>query len=123
MGLGKLDTPITIVETRTIKDREGFAKQDTVPVACVRAYKEDKNATERWANNAMYQQASALFRFRYIPRVEITTDMKIECYSGVYDIVSVENVKGKNMYYEVLGKKEVTPGGKGNDEVSGRPDW
>lgn len=117
MGLGALNTPITILETRIVKDKQGFGVPKEMPVACVRAYKEDKNATEKWANNAVFQQASALFRFRFIPRVAVTTDMKIECYSGRYDIISVENIKGKNMYIEVLATKEVKPNGEGNDEI------
>ena len=118
MGIGAMNTPITILETQIVKDKDGFGVPKEMPVACIRAYKEDKNATEKWANNAMFQQTSALFRFRCIPHTTITTEMKIECYSGRYDRISVENIKGKNMYIEVLATKEVKPNGKGYDEIS-----
>ncbi len=117
MGLGSMNIPITILETKMVKDKDGFVSPADVPVASVRAYKEDKNTTEKWTNRAIFQQASALFRFRYIPRTVITTDMKIECADGKYNIMSVENIKGRNMYIEVLAKKEVVPNGAGNNEI------
>lgn len=112
MAIGDLRTPIIILEIKHGKDKEGFASTTEEPVACVRSYKEDKNTTEKWSNRALFQQASSLFKIRYIPHLNITTDMKIECYDGMYEILSVENVKGKNMYIEILARKEVMPDGK-----------
>ncbi|MCI6360555.1 MAG: phage head closure protein [Eubacterium coprostanoligenes] len=118
MALGRMDTPITILTTSKVMDEQGFATTKTHPIACVRAYKEDKNTTEKWSNRAMFQDASSLFRIRYIPNKTITTNMQIECYDGTYDITSVENIRGKNMYIEILGKKVVAPNAKGIDETS-----
>ena len=47
---------------------------------------------------------------RKIPDLEITTKMVIVCLSGRYNVISVENVKGKNMYVEVYSK-EIKPSG------------
>jgi hypothetical protein len=118
MAIGNMDTPITIIEIRKVKDKDGFAKEQEIPVACVRSRKEDKNTSEKWSNRAMFQDASALFTIRYIPNLQITTDMKIECCTGRYDIKSIENVRGRNMYIQLLAKKEVAPNGKSNNETA-----
>ena len=59
---------------------------------------------------ASFSDATVLFRFRKIPDLEITTKMVVVCSSGRYNVISVENVKGKNMYAEVYAK-EVKPSG------------
>lgn len=107
MALGRMDTPITIVENTFQKDSEGFKTPIAHPIACVRACVEVRNTSEKWSNNAMLQDVSALFRIRYIPNKNITTDMQIECYLGKFNITSVENIRGKNMYIEILAKKVV----------------
>lgn len=114
MSFGKMNTPIQILSQTFSKDSDGFATVNETIVACVRAYKENKNTTEKWTNRAVLKDASALFRFRYIPNVPITNDMIIACYDGRYIIKSVENVRNRNMYYEVVGKLEVPE--HGNDE-------
>jgi len=114
MSFGKLNTPIYILSLTHGKDKDGFAVTSENVLACVRAYKEDKNSTEKWSNRAVLKDASALFRFRFIPGVQITTDMVIDCCDGRYNITSVENVRGRNMYYEVIGRLEATD--NGNDE-------
>jgi hypothetical protein len=38
-----------------------------------------------------------------IPGVTVTTEMKILCSGHTFEITSVENVKGRGMYLEVLG--------------------
>lgn len=57
-----------------------------------------------------FSEATDLFRFRTIPGVRVTTDCFILCDGDRFDITSVEDVKGKGMYIEVLAKK-VTPSG------------
>ena len=114
MSFGKLNTPIYIVALTHGKDKDGFATTSENVLACVRAYKEDKNSTEKWSNRAVLKDASALFRFRFIPGVQITTDMVIDCCDGRYNITSVENVRGRNIYYEVIGRLEAA--GNGDNE-------
>ena len=111
MSFGKLNTPIYIISLTHGKDADGFATTEEEVLACVRAYKENKNTTEKWTNRAVLKDASALFRFRFIPGVQITTDMVIDCFDGRYNITSVENVRDKNMYLEVIGRLEATDDG------------
>lgn len=111
MSFGKMNTPIQILSQTFDKDSDGFATVTETIVACVRAYKENKNTTEKWSNRAVLKDASALFRFRYIPNVTITNDMIIACFDGRYNISSVEKVRDKNMYYEVVAKLEVPDNG------------
>lgn len=52
-----------------------------------------------------------MFRFRVIPGVEITTKLFLLCDGCRYDITSVEDVKGRGMYVEILAKKVVASNG------------
>lgn len=96
---------IDIISTEAMTDSEGFAvKKDTV-LKRVRTYKEERHGSERWANNAVFSEATALFRFRKIPEIKVTTKLIIVCENEKYNILSVENVKGRGMYIEVMAKK------------------
>ena len=108
MSFGKMNTFIDIVETRKVKDSEGFTSTEDVILASVRAYREGRHGSERWANLAAFSEATDLFRFRVIPGLSLTTSMFLVCEDGRFDITSVEDVKGRGMYLEVLAKKVVS---------------
>lgn len=108
MSFGKMNTFIDIVETRMVKDSEGFTSTEDVVLASVRAYREGRHGSERWANLAAFSEATDLFRFRVIPGLSLTTSMFLVCEDGRFDITSVEDVKGRGMYIEVLAKKVVS---------------
>lgn len=110
MSLGKMNTFIDLTEKRIIKDSDGFSTETDVIVASVRAYREGRHGNEKWANRAQFSEATDLFRFRCIPGVTVTTAMVVVNDSGRFEITSVENVKGRGMYIEVLAK-EVKPSG------------
>ena len=110
MSFGKMNTFIDIIEKVTINDSEGFSTEVDNIVATIRAYREGRHGTEMWANRATFSEATDLFRFRCIPGVTITTAMLIVCDDGRFEITSVEDVKGRGMYTEVLAK-EVKPSG------------
>lgn len=111
MSFGKMNTFIDIVETRKVKDSEGFTSTEDVILASVRAYREGRHGSERWANLAAFSEATDLFRFRVIPGLSLTTSMFLVCEDGRFDITSVEDVKGRGMYIEVLAKKVVASKG------------
>lgn len=111
MSFGKMNTFIDIVETRKVKDSEGFTSTEDVVLASVRAYREGRHGSERWANLAAFSEATDLFRFRVIPGLSLTTSMFLVCEDGRFDITSVEDVKGRGMYIEVLAKKVVASKG------------
>ena len=108
MSFGKMNTFIDIVEARKVKDSEGFTSTEDVVLASVRAYREGRHGSERWANLAAFSEATDLFRFRVIPGLSLTTSMFLVCEDGRFDITSVEDVKGRGMYIEVLAKKVVS---------------
>jgi hypothetical protein len=54
MGFGKMRTFVDIISTKPVKDSEGFAEKGDVILASVRAYKEDKHGSEKWANRAAF---------------------------------------------------------------------
>ena len=105
MSFGKMNSFIDIISTEPVKDSEGFVTTGDHIVASVRAYKEDRHGNERWANMAAFSEATALFHFRKIPGIEITTSLFIICGDERYRIVSVEDVRGRRMYIEVLAEK------------------
>ena len=110
MGFGKMNTFVDIVAVTKSKDEEGFAINTDEILASVRAYREGRHGTQKWANLAAFSEATDLFRFRCIPGVTVTTAMVVINDGGRFEITSVENVKGRGMYIEVLAK-EVKPSG------------
>ncbi len=105
MSFGKMNAFIDIIKTQMVKDAEGFSMETDVVVSSIRAYREGRHGTEKWANRAVFSDATDLFRFRAIPDISVTTDMVIVCEGERFEITSVEDVKGRGMYVEVLGKK------------------
>lgn len=96
---------IDIISIENVIDEEGFSEKVENVIASVRAYKEDRHGNRMWANMAAFSEATTLFRFRKIPDVNITTKLYI-LHEGIrYDIVSVENVRERGMYIEVMAKK------------------
>jgi SPP1 family predicted phage head-tail adaptor len=103
MSYGKLAQQfIEILSAEPIKDSEGFTTTGDTVLANVRAYKEDRHGNEKWANMAAFSNATALFRFRKIPGLTVDTAHVILCGGTRYKIVSVEDVKNRGMYIEVL---------------------
>ena len=110
MSFGKMNTFIDITQKVIIKDAEGFLTEVDNIVASVRAYREGRHGNEKWANRAQFSEATDLFRFRSIPGVTVTTAMVVLNDGDRFEITSVEDVKGRGMYIEVLAK-EVKPSG------------
>ena len=110
MSFGKMNRFIEITQKQVVTDSEGFQSERDVVVAKVRAYREGRHGSEKWANRAVFSSATDLFRFRTIPGLKISTDMRILCDGAIFEITSVEDVKGCGMYIEVLAK-EVEPSG------------
>jgi hypothetical protein len=105
MAYGKMNADISIVSTTPVKDTDGFATTGDTVLATVRAYKEDKHGSEKWANMAAFSEASAIFRFRKIPGLTVTTEHVVTCEAGRYRIISAEDVCGRGMYVEVVAEK------------------
>lgn len=110
MSFGKMNTFIDLVKKEVAVDAEGFKSEKTVTLASVRAYREGRHGSERWANMAAFSEATDLFCFRVIPGVSVTTDLALLCEGDRFEITSVEDVKGRGMYLEVMAKV-VKPGG------------
>ena len=113
MSFGKMNTFVDIVSVTKKKDSEGFTVDSEEVLASVRAYREGRHGSQRWANLAAFSEATDLFRFRSIPGIGGTTDHILVCGDGRFDITSVEDVKSRGMYVEVLAKKVVSTVGKG----------
>jgi head-tail adaptor len=104
MSFGKMNEPIEIVSSSPLKDAEGFAVMGDTVIANIRAYFEPRNSTEKWRNNAVFAEASALFRFRKIPGIKVDNSMAIICCGERYGIISAEDVRNRGMYVEVMAK-------------------
>ena len=110
MSFGKMNKFVEITQKQVVTDSEGFQSENDVVVAKVRAYREGRHGSEKWANRAVFSEATDLFRLRTIPDLKVTTDMRLFCDGSVFEITSVEDVKGRGMYIEALCK-EVEPSG------------
>ena len=104
MSFGKMNTFIDLVKKEVSVDAEGFKSEKEVTLASVRAYREGRHGSKRWANMAAFSEATDRFRFR------VTTDLALLCDGDRFEITSVEDVKGRGMYLEVMAKV-VKPGG------------
>ena len=113
MSYGKMNRFAEIRTTRKTKDSEGFSVDQEITLAAIRVYREGRHGSKRWANLAAFSEATDLFRFRCIPGIGITTNHIIVCDGDRFDVISVEDVKGRGMYTEVLAKKVVSTDGKG----------
>ena len=105
MSFGKMNTFIDIVERVTIKDSEGFSTEVDNILASIKAYREGRHGNEKWANRATFSEATDFFRFRCLPGITVTTTMVVVCDDGRFEITSVEDIKGRGMYIEVLAKE------------------
>ena len=103
-----MSTPINIISTDPIKDAEGFVTKGDNIIASVKAYKEVRNTTAKWERiigNAAFSSVTAMFRFRKIPGLTVTTSHFISEADGRYNVVSAEDVRGRGMYVGVLTEK------------------
>ena len=103
-----MSTPINIISTDPIKDAEGFVTKGDNIIASVKAYKEVRNTSAKWERiigNAAFSSVTAMFRFRKIPGLTVTTSYFISEADGRYNIINAEDVRGRGMYIEVLAEK------------------
>jgi len=105
MSYGKLNSFVDIITTEPVRDAEGFVSTGDNILASVRAYKEDRRGTTKWANMAAFSTATTLFRLRCLPGIEVNTSLYIACAGGRYRILSVENVRERGQYLEILAEK------------------
>ena len=103
----RMNTVASIGRAWTSTDEEGFSITRVSPVAIVRVYREGRHGSVRWANLAAFSEATDLFRLRTIPNLTIVPGMYVLIGSERFEILSVEDVKGRGMYLELLAKKVV----------------
>ena len=105
MSFEKMNVPISIAIETIVKDADGFATKTDNVLASIHAYREGRHGSQKWVNRAAFSEATDLFRFRVIPGLTVTTEHVILCDGERYEITSVEDVKGRNMYLEALAKR------------------
>lgn len=110
MGLGRMDHFIQIVERASNIDSEGFNTPTVKVLGEARAYREGRHGSKKWANYASFSEATELYQFRKIPNLKITTKHLLYEGDEHFEITSIEDVKGRGMYVEVLCK-EIKPSG------------
>ena len=111
MSFGKMNVRISIAIETVVKDAEGFASKTDSVLASLHAYREGRHGSQKWVNRTAFSEATDLFCFRTIPGLPVTTELVILCDGERYEITSVEDVKGRRMYLEVLAKRiEATHG-------------
>ena len=100
-----MNVSISIAVEAITKDVEGFATRTDSILASIHAYREGRHSSQKWVNRAAFSEATDLFRFRMIPGLTVTTEHVILCDGDRYEITSVEDMKGRGMYLEVLAKR------------------
>ena len=110
MSYGRMNTLISIAWEVVTKDAEGFASKVDQVLASTFAYREGRHGSQKWVNRASFSEATDLFRFRVIPGLTVTTAHLILYGDDRFEITSVEDVKGRGMYLEVLAKKVMPDG-------------
>ena len=106
-----MNKPALLCEKTFVTDTEGFSAPTVRVLSHLRVFVEGRHGSERWANLAAFSEATEIFRFRRIPNLKITTKQFILFENEEYDILSVEDIRGRNMYVEVLAKKAVESSG------------
>lgn len=110
MSYGKMNLTARLTETRNIKDSEGFPQKQDITLAVLRVYREGRHGSYKWANLAAFSDATDLFRFRRIEGVSVLPGQTLIVGGERLEIISVEDVKGRGMYTEVLARKVVPSG-------------
>ena len=110
--LGSMNKKARIIKLVNSKDSEGFASETEQTIADIRCYKEGRHGSERWANLAAFSEATDLFRFRKVPGVKVTEEYLIVYENERYEILSVEDIRGRGLYLEVLAKVSRSSNGK-----------
>jgi SPP1 family predicted phage head-tail adaptor len=105
MSFGKMRSFIEIYSVDNTKDEEGFNINSENLVLSTRAYKENRRGSEAWKNRASFTTATALFRFRKPPNVDINTEQILKCNGEEYNILNVEDIRERGMYLEILAEK------------------
>jgi len=111
MSFGLMKSFIEIYSSDTIKDSEGFKSAEDNLLLSARAYKENRHGSEAWKNRASFSKATTLFKIRKPADVEVTNKDFIIFKNKIYNILSVEDIREKGMYLEILAEK--TEGSKG----------
>ena len=111
MSYGKMTGFLTVLQKVYITDDEGFKTESWDVVVQVRCYREGRHGSIRWANLATFSEATDLFRFRRIPHFHFSPDYVLVYNGERFTSLSVEDVKGRGMYVEVLAKKVVSSSG------------
>lgn len=106
---------LDIAEEAVTTDKEGFKVKEDKTLASVRAYREGRHGSEMWKHLSSFSDVTDLFIIRTIPNLRITKNMILLNRGQRFEIKSVEEVKGRGMYIEILAK-EVEPSGKSNSQ-------
>lgn len=105
MSVGQLKIPIEIFETLITTDDEGFSLKVEQLVLKMKAYREERHGSESWKNRASFTSATTLFRMRKNPGIMITVEHYIRCNEEKFNIISVDDIKDKGMYLEILAER------------------
>lgn len=106
----KLKDFIELIRVRQGTDEDGFPIEKDEVLASVRAYREDRYGSETWKNRSLFSKATTLFRIRAIPGIALDTRCVVVTEDGRYNILSIEDIRHKGLYWEILAEKVETEG-------------
>ncbi len=98
----------TIKRPTKVVDPDGFGTMtEQAILSNVHCYREGRHGSEKWANLSTFSDVTDLFRLRVDPSIHITTNDLLYCGDECFRIYSVENIRGRGMYLEILATKVV----------------
>ena len=106
----KLQHFIELFRVEQETDPDGFPVERDVFLASVRAYREDRYGSETWKNRSLFSTATTLFRIRRIPGITLDTRCVVVTEDGRHNILSVEDIRRKGIYWEILAERVDTEG-------------
>lgn len=103
---------ITFQRLETVIDDEGVSISSWVDVRSAWASKESRSGSQKWAAGGYGATVTELFRINWIPGWEPTPVHRLVHRGKVYDIESVENVRGENEEYEIRAVAHMSATGR-----------
>jgi len=104
LRLGKFTGSVTILQKVRTKDAEGFTSQTLNVVSTVRCYHEGREGKLLQANLATFTEATDLFQIAKPADFTLSRAYVLECGGKRYEILSVDPLKGRDLYLQVIAK-------------------
>jgi len=106
----KLNHFIELFRVEQETDPDGFPVERDVFLASVRAYREDRYGSETWKNRSLFRQQRRFLESGEFPASHSIPRCVVVTEDGRHNILSVEDIRRKGLYWEILAERVDTEG-------------